>query len=501
MKQGREYFPDKIIKPYIISFILVILIFLINMGYFDFYSHVKKERQQQKEIEHNIMERKREFLYTVINRFIDDIENDRLLLKEEMMKLRKTLPNEDWEKLRNEKLIELKKTAANRIRKAKLKDSGYIWVNEVINFEGGDDYAIRLVHPNLTDTEGMLLSTNMEDIKGTKPYLTELEGVKRDGEIFFKYWFKKKNSQSIAPKFTYAKLYREFNWVIASGVYLDDVKDSMDLALAESRQELFKQLLITSIIAVLTIVIALLTALYFRNKIRSIIKYYVDETTNYENTLLEFNRNLDSLVKKRTEELEKSENALKLERTILEDIFESTLAGYWDWDIAHNREYLSPTFKKMFGYDDHELENKPITWKKIVHKDDLKMMIDLYDQHVKSKGKIAYYSEVRYQHKNGSTVWVVCAGRVVDWSDTGEPLRMVGCHIDISERKKIEEELKKYRLNLEDIIEERTTELKEKNKKLEEFNKLFVGREFRIKELRDRLSNLENEVSSIKDSK
>ena len=49
-------------------------------------------------------------------------------------------------------------------------DNSYIWINQIINYDGGDDYAIRLVHPNLKDTEGMKLSTNTKDVKGTTPY-------------------------------------------------------------------------------------------------------------------------------------------------------------------------------------------------------------------------------------------------------------------------------------------------------------------------------------------
>ncbi|NCC12729.1 MAG: hypothetical protein EOM32_05075, partial [Spirochaetia bacterium] len=71
-------------------------------------------------------------------------------------------------------------------------ENSYIWVNEVVNWEGGDDYAIRRIHPNLRDTVGTLLSTNMTDIKGNTPYKTELEGVKEHGELFFTYYFQKK---------------------------------------------------------------------------------------------------------------------------------------------------------------------------------------------------------------------------------------------------------------------------------------------------------------------
>jgi PAS domain S-box-containing protein len=62
---------------------------------------------------------------------------------------------------------------------------------------------------------------------------------------------------------------------------------------------------------------------------------------------------------------------------------------------------------------------------------------------------------------------------------------------DITERKAADEQLRQYRENLENLVKERTKELEEKNAKLEKFNKLFVDREFRIKELKDRVKELE----------
>ena len=87
----------------------------------------------------------------------------------------------------------VKEEIAEIIRNRKYSNESYIWVNEVLNYEGGENYDIRRVHPNLRNTEGTYLSTDMEDIKGNLPYLEELEGVKKDGEIFFTYYFKKLN--------------------------------------------------------------------------------------------------------------------------------------------------------------------------------------------------------------------------------------------------------------------------------------------------------------------
>ena len=67
-------------------------------------------------------------------------------------------------------------------------------------------------------TEGMYLSTDTADSKGNLPYLTELEGIKKNGEIFFSYYFQEPGASHASEKITYAKLYPDFNWVIAMGI-------------------------------------------------------------------------------------------------------------------------------------------------------------------------------------------------------------------------------------------------------------------------------------------
>lgn len=134
------------------------------------------------------------------------------------------------------------------------------------------------------------------------------------------------------------------------------------------------------------------------------------------------------------------------EKTIaLENVLEGTLAGYWDWNLAENTEYLSPSFKSMFGYEDHEMENSPESWQKIIHPDDLPSVFKTFEKHVASKGKHLYDNEVRYYHKDGSIVWVWCRGKVIEWSEKDEPLRMVGSHVDITKLKNAITELNSSR--------------------------------------------------------
>ena len=147
-------------------------------------------------------------------------------------------------------------------------DNSYIWINQIINYDGGDDYAIRLVHPNLRDTEGMKLSTNTKDVKGTTPYLTELEGVKANGDIYFRYYFQKKDSDAIKEKLTYAKLFVEYDWVIAYGVYIDDTEIFLKEVQSESRNLVNNLVLrlIVFLIAIITLGFGLITFMERRAK-------------------------------------------------------------------------------------------------------------------------------------------------------------------------------------------------------------------------------------------
>lgn len=128
--------------------------------------------------------------------------------------------------------------------------------------------------------------------------------------------------------------------------------------------------------------------------------------------------------------------------SIYQVLLDKALAGYWDRNFKTDTGYLSPTFKSMFGYTDEDLPTSIENWHKIIFPDDLELLNKNFEDHIKSHGKVPQRIEVRYKHKDGSTVWVLAVGQVVEWAEDGSPIRMVGCHIDISKQKKIEEDLK-----------------------------------------------------------
>ncbi len=120
------------------------------------------------------------------------------------------------------------------IHQQKYTDNSYIWVNEILDMNGGDNYAIRRIHPNLTSTEGEYLSTSTQDIEGNFPYKEELDGIRENGEVVHRYFFKNLSDDRIVEKVSYAALYEPYNWIVGIGTPLETIYSDIEY-MAEKR--------------------------------------------------------------------------------------------------------------------------------------------------------------------------------------------------------------------------------------------------------------------------
>ncbi|MBI9100925.1 MAG: cache domain-containing protein [Spirochaetales bacterium] len=188
----------------------------------------------------------------------------------------------------NEKLLDqlFKERIKPVIRNIRFVNDGYVWINQVNNYNGGDGYAVRFVHPNLTQTEGMLLSTNTEDIVGNKPYEIELEGIKKSGELFYDYYFKEMNSDQISHKMSYAQLYEPYDWIIATGVYLNDVDDLIQIEKDKMHKTLNRQLLYSFFITLLALIICIAILITAEKQIIKLITAYENNISIYTDKII-----------------------------------------------------------------------------------------------------------------------------------------------------------------------------------------------------------------------
>ncbi|WP_213609079.1 PAS domain-containing protein [Pseudoalteromonas sp.] len=143
---------------------------------------------------------------------------------------------------------------------------------------------------------------------------------------------------------------------------------------------------------------------------------------------------------------------LQKQKWLYEQILEQTMAGYWDWYIQDDVEYLSPAFKEMFGYTEDEMPNTPTAWQAIIYPEDLPKVIASFDKHVTSLGEAAFDNIIRYYHKNGSTVWVRCIGKVIEWTADNKPIRMIGSHLNVTDEMCIKEELQQSRDQFQALV-------------------------------------------------
>jgi PAS domain S-box-containing protein len=121
--------------------------------------------------------------------------------------------------------------------------------------------------------------------------------------------------------------------------------------------------------------------------------------------------------------------------------FEGSATGLWDWHIATGEVYFNSRWKTMLGYKVEEIENSFASWEKLVHPDDLVSAITALNAHLEGK-KPTYEVEFRMLTKSGEWKWILAQGKVMERDGSANPLRMTGTHIDISDRKQAEADLR-----------------------------------------------------------
>jgi PAS domain S-box-containing protein len=133
---------------------------------------------------------------------------------------------------------------------------------------------------------------------------------------------------------------------------------------------------------------------------------------------------------------EQKEKELKKEKDRFQLAIDGTKDGLWDWDVETDYVYFSPQYAEMIGYESDELENTFETWHSKVHPDDEEKAMNDVKSHMDGNTKV-YESEFRFQHKNGSWVWILARGKAL-FDENGEVIRMIGFHTNLTKRKELE---------------------------------------------------------------
>jgi len=135
--------------------------------------------------------------------------------------------------------------------------------------------------------------------------------------------------------------------------------------------------------------------------------------------------------------------------------------GLFDWNLKTNEIYYSPAWKKMLGYEDHELPNDFSVWEKTTDPEDVKKSWEL-QQKLISKEVDRFVLEFKMKHKNGHWVDILSRAEAF-FNDSGKAIRIVGTHTDITERKQAEL-----------LLQEKSEEIVVQNEELSEANQDLI---------------------------
>jgi PAS domain S-box-containing protein len=137
-------------------------------------------------------------------------------------------------------------------------------------------------------------------------------------------------------------------------------------------------------------------------------------------------------------ERKRAEEAVRLSEERLRLTLEVTQIGAFDWDVAHDVWYASPTYYTALGYEPREGPGDRAEWVDRLHPDDRGRFTRLTHD-ILTGVTNRYEYEARLRHADGSYRWVQVKALGVEHDPKGKVGRILGVRIDITERKQAEE--------------------------------------------------------------
>ena len=119
----------------------------------------------------------------------------------------------------------------------------------------------------------------------------------------------------------------------------------------------------------------------------------------------------------------------------------------WDVDLRAQVGTVNERWSAMLGYLPHEIEPDESAWRERLHPDDAERVLAAQQAHL--DGELdAFEATYRLRHRHGHWIWVLDRGRIVERDADGTPLRMVGTHLDVTERMEAQEAVRAARHEL-----------------------------------------------------
>lgn len=156
----------------------------------------------------------------------------------------------------------------------------------------------------------------------------------------------------------------------------------------------------------------------------------------------DLHQELEARVQDQTAALRQSEERLRL-------ALDAANMGVWDWNILTDEQHWSTTSQLMFGFEPGTFDQTSSSFWNRIHPDDRQQVRQASQQAFQTD---SYRSEYRVLLPNETVRWILAQGKLIR-SETGQPLRLIGVDLDVTERKQAEAELRQARNFLQATID------------------------------------------------
>ncbi len=141
----------------------------------------------------------------------------------------------------------VKSSIIQKVKYNEFDGDTWMWINEIRNYKGGKNYAVRVVNPENPVSAGRLLSTDEKDASGREYLKDELEDLENDGDSLYTCMVKKIDG-NVSPRLVYSALFGDYNWIVSMGSNMDDVTGFVDDTNAPVEQYLIKFEIVIAVI-------------------------------------------------------------------------------------------------------------------------------------------------------------------------------------------------------------------------------------------------------------
>lgn len=341
---------------------------------------------------------------------------------------------------------------------------GYVFINELLDIRGGKKFARVYANPNRPGDTGKAISDEYKDAKGKMFRKAFLKGLRDSGQCYVDYWYKKIGSPKPSPKTSFFRLAADDRFIVAAGVYLDDVEEQVLLMQAQLKKQLRRSYFIICSVFIVILSAVLLSFNLLNRRLkedfylfgeffkraanssesidRDAVRFSeLDRLAEYANRMLaKKNETEDNLREEREKlthwvsELERAKSALRKseeEYRVLVENARDAIFVYQDGGM----KFCNPVTEEITGYDPGELSS--ISLRTLVHPDDFDFVCEQHEGRLSGREMLSTYP-FKLMRKDKEIVWVQIGVVLVEWENRPATLNFMR---DMTTQRNLEQQL------------------------------------------------------------